>query len=55
MRTYAAFYRNDRTVLQASSLWEAKKKAVEYFKVPKTKQSLISVIVADRPIDTASI
>jgi hypothetical protein len=55
MRTYAIFYNNKRTTIQASSLWDAKKKAVEYFKVPKTKQSLISVILADQPIDTASI
>lgn len=55
MRTYSAFYNRDHTVIQASNLWEAKKKAVEYFRVPKTKQSLISVVVADKPVDTSSI
>ena len=55
MRTYAAFYNKNQTVIQASSLWEAKKKAVEYFRVPKTKHNLISVVVADTTVDTSSI
>ena len=55
MRTYVAFYKKDQTVIQASSFWEAKQKAVEYFLVPKTKQNLISVVLADKSVDTASI
>ena len=46
---YVCFYNNKRIELYATSLFEAKTKAVALFKPPKSKQHMISVLLAERP------
>lgn len=45
---YAAFYNGKTYGLYANSLLDAKNKAVEHFKVPKSKQHMVSVILAEK-------
>jgi hypothetical protein len=45
---YIAFYNNRRVEIQANTLWEAKQKAVEMLKVPKSKQGLLAVELAEK-------
>ena len=46
---YVCFYNSKRIELYASSLFEAKTKAIAKFKLPKSKQHMISVCLAERP------
>lgn len=46
MYGYIAFYNNKTWELYADSLYEAKEKAIAYFKVPKSKQTMVSVVLA---------
>ena len=46
---YVCFYNSKRIELYATSLFEAKTKAVALFKPPKSKQHMISVCLAERP------
>lgn len=40
---FEAFYNHKKITLTAKDLWDAKKKAIEQFKVPKSKQGLVAV------------
>jgi hypothetical protein len=51
MRIYAAYYDNRTWKLQAASLWAAKEAAVAYFKPPKSKRHMVSVVLADVPLN----
>lgn len=44
MNTYKAYYNYKETTLEASSLYQAKQKAIEFFKVPKSKTGLIAIV-----------
>jgi hypothetical protein len=46
-RDYIAILRSSRFEFKASSLYDAKKKAVAYFKPRKRDECLISVMLAD--------
>jgi hypothetical protein len=46
---YVCFYNSKRIELYATSLFEAKTKAIALFKPPKSKQHMISVCLAERP------
>jgi len=55
MRTYHCFYNQKKIELTADDLYDAKVKAVQLFKTPKSKQHMVSVILADVPVNTASL
>lgn len=55
MRTYVAFFKSNKLVFEAASLWDAKQHAVRHFKPSKRDAGLLSVILADAPIDPASL
>ena len=52
-RTYQAYYRGRTIQLPAQSSYQAQIRAAEILGVRKTYQ--VSVVLADRPIDPASI
>jgi len=43
MSQFETIYNREKHVVEASDLWDAKQKAIEHFKVPKSKQGLIAV------------
>ena len=45
---YVAFYNGKQIELYASSLYDAKQKAVATFKAPKSKQHMVSVLLAEK-------
>ena len=47
MNGYVAFYNDKRHELHAESLYAAKQAAIAYFKPPKSKQHLVSVVLAE--------
>lgn len=47
MNGYVAFYNGKRHELHAAGLWPAKQAAIAYFKPPKSKQHLVSVVLAE--------
>jgi hypothetical protein len=47
MNKYQAFFDRKTTELEASSLWDAKQKAVAFFKPAKSKQHMVSVVVVE--------
>jgi len=55
MRDYVAYYKGKQIWFGAQSLWEAKQKAVALFKVPKSKQGLLAVVLADVPVSPAAL
>jgi hypothetical protein len=50
---YVGFYNQQRVEVHAKGMWEAKEKVVRHFKVPKSKQGLVAVVLAERPDGTA--
>lgn len=50
---YVAFYAGKRTEIYAASLYAAKVAAVAYFKAPKSKAHMVTVVLAERPDGTA--
>lgn len=52
MRTYTAFYRNNKITVQAESSYSAQLKAAAIFRVKKSWD--VSVVLADVPLDAAS-
>lgn len=53
-------YRNEVFEVEADSLYGAKLKAIEIvksqgYRLPKSKESLIGVYLAEKPVSTASI
>ena len=53
MRTYIAFYKNNKVVVQANSSYEAQQKAAVMLKARKSYD--VSVYLADDPVSTSSI
>jgi hypothetical protein len=53
MRTYLAFYRGMKIVVQANSSYEAQTIAASQLKAKKSYQ--VAIVLADTPINTASI
>lgn len=51
MHGYIGFYNGKQADIYASSLYEAKQKAFSLFKVPKSKQGLLSVHLAEKNTD----
>ena len=45
---YIAFYNRQRHELYAPSLYEAKLQAIAHFKAPKSKEHMISVMLAEK-------
>lgn len=45
---YKAFYAGKQADIYANTLLEAKNKAVAYFKAPKSKQHMVSVIICEK-------
>lgn len=48
MNKYAAFYNGKESTIEAESLYQAKTKAVAHFKAPKSKQHMVSVMLAEK-------
>lgn len=51
--TYNAYYGGRTIEIQTHSLYQAKLKAIEVFKVPTSRRGLLSVILAGKPDRTA--
>ena len=49
MHGYAAFYNGRQADIYATSLSDAKRQAVEYFRVPPKKAHMVSVMLAEKP------
>jgi len=43
MSQFETIYNGSKKVIEASDLWDAKQKAIDHFKVPKSKQGLIAI------------
>lgn len=48
MNGYIAFYNDKRIEIHAKSLYEAKVEAIKQLKVPKSKQGLLAVVLAEK-------
>ncbi|MPS58838.1 MAG: hypothetical protein E2594_16970 [Pseudomonas sp.] len=48
MNGYVAFYNDQRLEVYARDLWAAKQQVIEQLKVPKSKQHMVSVILAEK-------
>lgn len=48
MNGYVCFYNSKRIEVHADSLYAAKMKAVGEFKAPKSKQHMVSAVLAER-------
>jgi hypothetical protein len=46
MNGYIAFYQGNQKEVFADSIWQAKQKAIAELSVPKKKQGLLSVVLA---------
>ena len=44
---YIAYYNGQKKELVANDMYQAKLKAIELFKVPKSKQGLLAVVLAE--------
>jgi hypothetical protein len=49
MNGYIAFYQGKRLEIHAASLYTAKLEAIKLLKVPKSKQGLLAVELAETP------
>ena len=54
-RPYIAFFQGKRKEIWAKSQWDAVQKARSELKVPKSKQGLLSVVLADVTHSTGSL
>ena len=54
-RPYIAFFQGKRKEIWAKSQWDAVQKARSELKVPKSKQGLLSVVLADATHSTGSL
>ena len=54
-RPYIAFFQGKRKEIWAKSQWDAVQKARSELKVPKSKQGLLSVVLADVAHSTGSL
>lgn len=48
MNGYVCFYNGKRWECYASCMFDAKERAVAYFKPPKSKQYMVSVVLAEK-------
>jgi hypothetical protein len=48
LHQYACFYSGKETEISAAELYEAKLKAIDHFKPPKSKRHMISVVLIQR-------
>ena len=48
MNRYVCFYAGKRWECNASSMFDAKEKAVAHFKPPKSKQHMVSAVLAEK-------
>lgn len=48
MNGYKAFYNRQTTEIYAETLLQAKLKAIEFFKVPKSKIHMVSVLLCEQ-------
>jgi hypothetical protein len=55
MNNYVVFYNGRRHELNADTSYAAQKLAAVWFKTPAKKVYMISVVLADKPVDTASL
>ena len=55
MNSYAVFYNGKQRELKATSSYNAQKLAAQLLGVPEKKRYLITVFLADQPVDTASL
>lgn len=53
MRTYLAFYKSKKIVVEAQSSYEAQLKAASQFKARKAYD--VAIVLADTPVDPASV
>lgn len=53
MRTYVAFYKNQRVTVQAETSYQAQQKAATQMRARKRYE--VTVVLADAPVDTASL
>ena len=49
---YVGFYNQQRVEVHASGMWDAKQQVIQHFKVPKSKQGLVAVVLAERGSQT---
>lgn len=57
MNKYQCFYNGKTTDITATSLWNAKEQAIAFFKVPRSKQSMVSVVLCEKegtPIEVST-
>ena len=50
---YVGFYNQQRVEVYATDMWGARNQVIFHFKVPKSKQGLVAVVLAERPDGTA--
>jgi len=55
MNHYECFFNGKRITIQADKLADAADKAVKELKVPKSQRGRLAVVLADKPINTASL
>ena len=48
MNGYKAYYNGKDTEIFAATLWEAKQKAIAFFKVPKSKHGIVAVVLCEK-------
>lgn len=48
MNGYVAFYNGQRLEVYAKDLWAAKQQVIEKLKAPKSKQHMVSVMLAEK-------
>ena len=45
---YVGFFKNERHELYAKSLWDAKQKAIAFFKPKRKDEHMVSVVLAEK-------
>jgi hypothetical protein len=55
MRPYIAFYKGNQHEINATSLYAAKLAAIKELKIPKKDHGIVAIMLADVPIDPASL
>lgn len=54
MNGYKAFYNKQEADIYAESLWKAKEKAIAFFKAPKSKAHMVSVVLCEKNGETVT-
>lgn len=55
LRTYMAFYNNTSIEIKAASLLAAKQEAIRLLNLPMSKWNKLAIVLADVPVQTASL